>query len=264
MIAPIPRNDAARRRRTTSAPPTAPRINIGPKLSSSEIHTLRTAIGLTSTRTSEGPERSTYRRERATITARASGMAPATAPSSERAPATLGGQQNRRRHRNHERQHDRRKGAEEKRRSKQAAAESEKPWRQPAPALEQHHQSRQAERVSRRVMRLIPQQPLQPVNRQAQVEPARHRVDVQVRHARPAPARPPQDHEPLEALETREHKSAERSGGRRNGAVHPLPDKAKQEQDERQPERHRVDEQHLLHRDLPRHVAILRGGQQVR
>ena len=51
---------------------------------------------------------------------------------------------------------------------------------------------------------------------------------------------------------------------RRHRTDHPLSDKTEEEQDEGQPERQRIDEQHLLHRDVSGHVAILRGRQQVR
>ena len=61
---------------------------------------------------------------------------------------------------------------------KQAAAEGQKPWRDAVARLDEQQQRGQTERVASRVVWLIPEQALQAVNREAQVEPARDGIDV--------------------------------------------------------------------------------------
>jgi hypothetical protein len=111
---------------------------------------------------------------------------------------------------------------------------------------------------------LVPQQALQSIDGKTQVEPARDRVDIQVCQDRQRTARPPKEDQPLETLEAREDERADRPHRSRGRTLHPLTSEAEKKQDEGQPERHRVHEQQLLHRDVPGHLAILSRRQQVR
>ena len=134
--------------------------------------------------------------------------------------------------------------------------------------LREHQEAGQPERVPCRVMRLVPQEAMQAVDREAEVEPTRHGVDVHVlehreRRCQRLPALPEKP-DPLEALEAREHERSTRCNGRSHRAAHPLPDEAVQEEHEGQRQRDRVDEKHLLQRDAALHHPVLGRREQMR
>ncbi len=113
-------------------------------------------------------------------------------------------------------------------------------------------------------MRLVPQDTVQAVHRQAPIDPSAHRVDVEHAQRIERPAVPPQVVQAFGAFEARTEQRRRACGSERGRASHPLPTEPVEEHHEGDVEGHRVRQQDLLEADRRTHLTVFGGRQQVR